>query len=139
VRVVLLLPTSTYRAADFLAAARELGADVVVASDRLSPTARTDGVHAVEVPLDDADAAADAIVALDQRGAIDAVIPVDDQGVVVAARAAQRLGLPHNPPEAAAATRDKRALRAALAGAEVPQPRFAAVDDLDDLPDVGFP
>ena len=33
-RVLLLLPTATYRAADFLAAARALGAEVVVASER---------------------------------------------------------------------------------------------------------
>ena len=33
-RVLLLLPTATYRAADFLTAARALGAEVVVASDR---------------------------------------------------------------------------------------------------------
>src|SRR3954465_15465174 len=33
-RVLLLLPTATYRAADFLTAARALGAEVVVASER---------------------------------------------------------------------------------------------------------
>nr|MDA8268178.1 hypothetical protein [Actinomycetota bacterium] len=32
-RILLLLPSSTYRAADFLAAARDLGVEVVVASD----------------------------------------------------------------------------------------------------------
>jgi len=49
------------------------------------------------------------------------------------------LGLPHNPPDAAARTRDKRALRAALDAQEVPQPRWAPFDDPDHLPDVGFP
>jgi hypothetical protein len=34
-RLLLLLPTATYRAADFLTAARALGAEVVVASERL--------------------------------------------------------------------------------------------------------
>ena len=33
-RVVLVLPSSTYRAADFVEAANALGATVVVASDR---------------------------------------------------------------------------------------------------------
>jgi hypothetical protein len=32
--VLLVLPTATYRAADFLTAARTLGAEVMVASDR---------------------------------------------------------------------------------------------------------
>lgn len=137
--MLLLLPTSTYRAPDFLEAARALGVEVVVASDRLPPTADRAGVRAVEVPLDDPGRAAAVIAELDARGPIDAVIPVDDRGVVVAARAAERLGLPHNPPEAAARTRDKRALRDALHAAEVPQPRYAEILDLDALPDVGFP
>ncbi|MFM8304006.1 MAG: ATP-grasp domain-containing protein, partial [Actinomycetota bacterium] len=76
---------------------------------------------------------------LDGRGPVDAVVAVDDQGVVLAARTAQILGLPHNPPEAAARTRDKRALRHALGAAEVPQPRWAEIDDVDRVPDVGFP
>ena len=136
---MLLLPTSTYRAADFVAAARAVGAEVVIASDQVSPAARADGLRTVEVPFDDPERAADRIVHLDDRGPVDAVVAVDDQGVVIAARTAQLLGLPHNPPDAATRTRDKRALRAALETAEVPQPRFAAIDDVDALPDVGFP
>jgi len=144
VRVVLLLPTTTYRATDFLTAARALGVEVVVASDQLSPTlhapgADPDGVRAVEVPFDDPERAAALLTNLDDRGPIDGIVPVDDQGVMVAAHAAEKLGLAHNPPEAAARTRDKRALRDALAAAEVPQPRYAEITDLDHLPDVGYP
>ena len=54
-----------------------------------------------------------------------AVVGVDDQGVMAAALGAERLGLSHNPPEAVARTRDKAAMRRALAQAGVPQPRFA--------------
>ncbi|MFA5883558.1 MAG: ATP-grasp domain-containing protein [Acidimicrobiia bacterium] len=138
-RVVLLLPTSTYRATDFVAAARALGAEVVVASDRVSPVLDRDGTRAVEVPFDDPERAAAMLTNVDDRGPVDAVIAVDDQGVVVAARAAELLGLPHNPPEAAARTRDKRDLRAALDASEVPQPRWAPIDDLEHIPDVGYP
>jgi biotin carboxylase len=139
VRVVLLLPTTTYRATDFLAAARALGVEVVIASDQLSPTADTGGVRAVEVPFDDPERAAELLTNLDDRGPVDGIVPVDDQGVMIAAHAAAKLGLAHNPPDAAARTRDKRALRDALAGAEVPQPRYAEITDLDQLPDVGYP
>jgi biotin carboxylase len=45
--------------------------------------------------------------------------------VIAAALGAERLGLPHNPPGAVARTRDKAAMRRALAQAGVPQPRFA--------------
>jgi len=54
-----------------------------------------------------------------------------------AAEAAAALGLPHNPPDAVAATKDKAALRSALAGAEVAQPSFRLVapgEVPDDLP-----
>jgi biotin carboxylase len=138
-RVLLLLPTATYRAPDFIAAARALGVEVVVASEEAPVLAETMGDRAVVVPIDDPDASASAIEALDARRPIDAVVAVDDRGVLVAAQAGERLGFPHNPPEAAARTRDKAAMRSALAAAEVPQPRFAAFDDPEHVPDIGFP
>ena len=142
-RVLLLLPTSTYRAPDFVRAAAHLGVDVVVGSEEEQALAADMGDRAVVVPLSDPSAAAEVIVALDGRTPIDAVVAVDDQGVLVAAVAGERLGFPHNPPEAVAATRDKASMRAMLAAAEVPQPRFAVVDEagVEDgpLPDVGYP
>ena len=80
------------------------------------------------MPLDEPEVAADLIVALDDRRGVDAVVAVDDRGVMVAAAAGERLGFPHNPPDAVAATRDKAAMRRALAAAEVPQPAFVVVD-----------
>jgi biotin carboxylase len=96
--------------------------------------------RAVVVPLDEPEAAAQAIVALDERRGVDAVVAVDDRGVLAAAEAGERLGFPHNPPEAVAATRDKAAMRRALAAAEVPQPAFALTDrELDTPPAMPFP
>ncbi|MEX2254034.1 MAG: ATP-grasp domain-containing protein [Acidimicrobiia bacterium] len=126
--VVLLVPTSTYRAPDFVAAARALGIDLVVASEQAPAVTDPTATRAIAIPLDDADAAAAAIVALDDRRGVDAIVALDDRGVVAAARAAERLGLAHNPPEAVARTRDKEAMRRALAEAEIPQPSFAAID-----------
>jgi biotin carboxylase len=138
-RVLLLLPSATYRAADFVAAARRLGVELVVASDQEPVLAQTMGDRALTVPLDDPGAAAQAIEAHDARTPIDAVVAVDDQGVLAAAHAGERLGFPHNPPDAAARTRDKKAMRDALGLAEVAQPRFEAFDDPEAVPDVGYP
>lgn len=138
-RVLLLLPTATYRAPDFIDAARALGAEIVVASEEPPVLAETMGDRAVVVPLDDPGAAAAAIEALDERTPIDAVVAVDDQGVEIAAAAGEQLGFPHNPPDAAARTRDKVAMRDTLAAAEVRQPRFAVFEDPDAVPDVGYP
>src|SRR5262245_17415803 len=142
-RVLLLLPTATYRASDFVAAARALGAEVVVASERRQALADAMDDRAVVVPLDDVDAGVAAIEALHARSPVDAVVAVDDQGVVVAARAAAELGLVHNPVDAVLATRDKARTRAALSVAGVPQPRWAVAADPDAVPDalarVGLP
>jgi len=123
-RLLLLLPTSTYRAADFLEAARVLGAEVIVASEHRQALAGVMGEGALTVDCTRPEAAADAIFDIARRKSLDAVVPVDDQGVLVAALAAQRLGLAHNPPEAAARSRDKAAMREALGAAAVPQPEY---------------
>jgi biotin carboxylase len=132
-RVLLLLPTSTYRATDFVRAAGRLGAEVVVGSEERQALADDMGDRAVVVPLSDISRSVDAIAVLHERSPIDAVVAVDDQGVEVAAVAGARLGLRHNDPGAAAATRDKSVMREALARAGIPQPRFALVHDLSEL------
>ena len=126
-RVLLLLPTETYRAKDFLAAAERLGVDVVVGSERRQALADAMGDRAVVVPLSNPDGAVKVIAALHDRLHLDAVLAVDDQGLVVAAAASAHLGLAHNPLDAVAATRDKAAMRARLAAGAVAQPRYRVV------------
>jgi biotin carboxylase len=88
----------------------------------------------VAIPLGDVPAALDRIDALDRRRGVDAVVAVDDGGIVLAAEAGARLGFPHSPPDAVAATRDKAEMRRRLAAAEVPQPRFGTTGE-----EVGYP
>ena len=125
-RVLLVLPTTTYRAPDFLKAAASLGASVVVATEDAPPLLAE---RAVQVDLDDPEGAAALMVDRDDRLPIDAVVAVDDRGVLPAAHAALRLGLPHNPPDAVAATRDKAEMRRRLAVGEVSQPPFEVLTD----------
>ena len=126
-RLLLLLPSATYRAKAFLDAAARLDADVVVASDHRQALAGALGDRALRVDLRRPEAAAQAIVELAQRVPFDAVVAVDDQGVLVAALAAERLGLAHNPPEAIMAACDKAAMREAFASDALPQPAFRVV------------
>lgn len=137
-RVLLILPTTTYRALDFLAAAEALGVEVVVGSEYPQALASSMGDRSVVVPLDDPEAGMLAVEALNGRSPLDAVVAVDDQGVVFAASVAARLGFPHNPIDAVTATRDKAAMRRAFASAGLPQPRFEVVDH-DPTGSVGFP
>lgn len=125
--MLLLVPSATYRAADFLDAARALGVEVVVAGDGVGAMADLMGPRALEVSLADTEGAAAAIVAHDAHTPVDAVVAVDDRGTLVAARAAAGLGLRANPPDAVAAACDKLAMRRRLDAAEVDQPAFAVV------------
>ena len=145
-RVLLLLPSGTYKAPDFLAAAARLGVEVVVASETAQTLAEAMGDRALVVDLADPEGSAAAVTALAARRPLDAVVAVDDQGVLIAALAAEKLGLPANPPDAVARTRNKAAMRAALAGsADGParQPAFRVVARGDDLVaaagEVGWP
>ena len=142
-RVLLLLPSATYRAPDFLAAARTLDADVVVASDRRQALSGVLGDRALTLDLRRPEVAAERIVALAERFPVDAVVAADEGGVVTAAHASERLSLRGNPPAAAVRTRDKGAMREALAAANVAQPEFRLVApgaDIEDLAQsVGLP
>jgi len=131
--VLLVLPTGTYRAEEYLAAADRLGLDVVIGSDQPQALADVMGDRFLQLALDEPEAAAERIVEhLRRRAAAGApeataVISVDDQGSLAAALAARALRLPHSPPEAVALTRDKGAMRATFARAGVPQPDFVVV------------
>jgi biotin carboxylase len=125
-RVLLLLPTRTYRAAAFLEAAARLGLDVVVGSDEGSSLGHLMAGRQLVVDLGRPAEAAERAAELARAHPLDGVVGVDEAAVTAAAAVAARLGLRHSPPGAVAATRDKRRLRAALASAGVPQPAWEA-------------
>lgn len=123
-RVLLLMATRTYRAKAFLEAARRLGVEVVVGSERQQALARRAPGTTLTLDFRRPQRAADQIVAFAADRPLAAVVGVDDDTTLVAALAAERLGLPHNPPAAVQASRDKYLLRQALAAAGLPGPRF---------------
>lgn len=133
--VIVILPSSTYRAGDFLAAAESLGIDLVVASENPPPLDMGDGY--LQIDCSSPSVAAEAIADLGERIDVDGVVAADDAGVLVAAEAAAILGLPGNDPGAAKATRDKLLMRKILARAEVDQPTFSGLRPTDDTLAVG--
>jgi biotin carboxylase len=122
-RVLLLLPTTTYRAPDFLEAAKNLGVEVTVASEEPSTleSVNPDGLLALD--FRDPEGAARRAVEFARTHAIAAVVGVDEDTAVVAAAIAKALELPSNSPEAVAAARDKAALRRRLSATGVPNPQ----------------
>jgi biotin carboxylase len=134
-RVLLLLPTTTYRTQAFLDAARTLGVEVVCASDRPNALAERAPDTLLTLDFDAPDTAAEVVRRFAESHPLDAVVGVDDLTTVAAAAIAERLGLPANPVGAAAAARNKLEMRRRLAAAGVPVPAFRPVS-LDDDPAV---
>ncbi len=126
-RLLLLIPTSTYRTEDFMEAAQRLDVDLVVASERPNVMAGEFPDHLLTVPFADPERAAREMAEYARTRPIDAVVPVDDETTVVGAVIAERLGLRCNPVGAVAATRNKRLMRERLAKAGVPGPAFTTV------------
>jgi biotin carboxylase len=133
-RVLLLLPTTSYRNEAFVAAARRLGLAVTAAADYCHRLAPEWGLPPrMAVPFDRPEVAARTLLAeLDEQP--DAVLAVDDAGLELAALLCRHLGLPANPPEAVRRVRDKLAFRELLSAKGLTCPRFAhLVADADPL------
>jgi biotin carboxylase len=131
-RLLLLLPTTTYRTQDFLDAARALGVDLVCATSEPSTFEARAPDHLLTLDFGDPDAAAARVAALAERRPLRAVVGVDDATVVAAAAIAERLGLRSSAMAAVAAARDKHQMRQCLAAAGVPIPRFRRLALKDD-------
>ncbi len=131
-RVLLLLPTRTYRATDFLEAALKLNVEVVVASEEAATTADQSPRHSLVLDFSAPAAATQTIVEFAETHPITAIVGVDDDTTLLATTASEALGLPHNPVDSAKATRNKYFLRQTLAtnGVSVPAyQRFSIEDD----------
>jgi D-alanine-D-alanine ligase-like ATP-grasp enzyme len=130
-RLLLLLPTATYRTAAFVEAARRVGIDLTVASERPSTFEHANPSGLVTLDLSDPERAAAQALAFAREHPLQGVVGVDDDTAVVAAAVAGKLGLRGNDVAAARAARDKHEQRTLLAAAGIPVPGFTryAVDD----------
>jgi D-alanine-D-alanine ligase-like ATP-grasp enzyme len=124
-RLLLLLPTTTYRTTAFVEAARRIGADLTVASERPSTLEAANPAGLLTLDFQNPARAADAVRAFNTDHPVQGAVGVDDDTAIVAAAIAERLKLKGNPVHAAEAARDKHAQRRRLADAGVPIPKFA--------------
>jgi len=124
-RLLLLLPSTTYRTAAFVDAARRIGANLTVASEQPSTLEAANPAGLLTLDFQHPERAADQAHDFARRHPIDAVVGVDDDTAVVASVVSARLRLPGNPVEASQAARNKHRQRELLAKHNVPAPRFA--------------
>lgn len=126
-RILLVAPASSYRISPYLNAARNLG---------LHPWVVSQGKHSlvdavsggIQIDLTDPDTSLQRVLAACRDDTPLAVVATDDATVALAAHISARLGLPHNPPEAAMITRRKDFARGRLAACGVPVPGFWQLD-----------
>ena len=123
-RVLLLLPTTTYRAHDFLEAAARLHLDVTVGTEETSALEGANPRGLLTLDFRDPAACARRVEDFARDVRVDAVVGVDEESTVAAAAISARLALPSNPPGAAVAAWHKGTLRRRLAAHDVPQPAF---------------
>jgi biotin carboxylase len=134
--LLLLVPTGSYRTEDFLAAAARLGVPVVIGSDLCHRVEERFAPRGDQISLDyrrPADAAA-RVAELARERPVRGIVPTDEGTAIIAALAAERLGLAHNPPQATRRAGNKHLQRQALSAAGLPVPPFA-LHRLDEGPD----
>ena len=124
-RLLLLLPTATYRTAAFVEAARRMDVALTVASERPSTFEAANPAGLLTLDLSSPERAVEQAAAFGREHPLQGVVGVDDDTAVVAAGIGTALGLRGHPLPAALAARDKREQRVMLAAAGVPVPRFA--------------
>lgn len=132
-RILLLVPTTTYRTHAFMEAARRVGVEVTVASERASALATLNPSGLLTLTFRNPQQAARQVVEFSAQHPIDAVVAVDDQVTLVGAAICQALSLRHNSVPAVLAARNKHAMRELLDRAGVPQPRYRLASLADDL------
>ena len=119
-RLLLFAATTGYQIRIFADAARRIGADLTLATDRCHIMEDPWGDRAVAVKFERIDESIEAL-----RGmSFDGVAAVGDAPAVLAAESARMLGVPFHPPEAARACSDKYMARAAYRAAGMRAPRF---------------
>src|SRR5580692_8209172 len=106
-RILLVAATTGYQTRSFAAAARRLGVDVILATDRCHILEDPWRDNAIPVRFDEPEIAAQTL----RHAAVDGVVAVADRPTLLAALAARELGIPWHSPRSVAACRDKHRMR----------------------------
>ena len=132
-RVLLLLPTTTYRTKAYIDAALKLDVDVVAASEQPSTLADKNPAGLLTLDFFDPERASEQVRKFAAEYPIDAIIPVDEDTAVVAASIADAIRVKNNSVDATLTAKNKHRMRDVLDRNGVRVPRFWRFS-LDDDP-----
>jgi biotin carboxylase len=125
-RILLLFTTTGYNAQDFVDAARKLGAEVVVGSDRCHVLKDPWMDGALPLRFGNPEKSAERIVQYAREKPVGAIVAIGDKPTMAAALACKALRLPCNSVEAVAACRNKLKARQMFQKAGLPVPEFTS-------------
>ncbi|MFZ0967434.1 MAG: ATP-grasp domain-containing protein, partial [Candidatus Acidiferrales bacterium] len=125
-RVLILASKLGYQTQAFADAAKKLGVEVALGTDRCHKLDDPWGDGAMALHFENPEESASEIVRETQSRAPDAILALGDRPTATAARAAQALALNGNPPDAVEICRNKLSQREALKRAGLPVPDFFA-------------
>ena len=131
-RILLLLPSTTYRAEAFLKAARKLGLDITLGLERTAVLIDRPTFDWLSLTFSEPERSTDAVVEYSHAHPIHAVVGVDDTTAVLAAHVAAALKLPHNSIDSVSAARNKYRMRELLHARGIAVPRFVRFSIFDD-------
>ena len=124
--ILLFTKTTGYQARAFDAAAARLGVRLVYATDRCKGLDDPWEDHAIPVRFHDVERSVRAVVAGTQADPPSGVIALGDRPAVLAAYAAQALGIPFHHPMGAEVAASKLLTRGRLLANDLPAPWFAS-------------
>lgn len=127
-RLLLLIPTTSYRVGDFIAAAGQLNVDLVIGSNQRPVLEKFSADRTVTLDFSNIAEGCRQITAYASDYPLTAILGVDDETLLLAATASEALGLVHNSPDSVLATRNKYRFRSVLANAGPPSPDFRLVN-----------
>ena len=120
-RVLLIASTTGYQTRVFADAARRMGLDLVLATDRCHVLEDPWGDDAVALRFEDPSPGIEALV---ERGPFNGIVAVGDRPAYIAAQAAVRLGLPFSAPSAVLAATNKFLAKERWHDAGLPLPGY---------------
>jgi biotin carboxylase len=107
-RILIVAATTGYQTRSFEQAARNIGLDVVLATDRCHQLDDPWGDNALAIRFEDPHAAVQTLL---EHPPPDAILAIGDRPTIVAALAAREFGLPYHSIEAVEVCRNKHAAR----------------------------
>ena len=131
-RLLLLVPSTSYRVSDFVTAAHRLGIDVTVGSNERQVLESLNEAGSITIEFSNPDVAVEEIKKFHNSFPIMAIVAVDDETGFIASKASQILGFKYNSPEAIMATGNKLLLRQALSKADLSLTKYNTLGLNDD-------